>query len=102
MNKILLLVTTESDEKKARNIAKTLVENNLAACVSIKPIHSVYKWQDKIEEASEFEITIKSKPEFQNNLIDYLQKISSYKVPQIIFRKFYSESNFHDWLSKSI
>ena len=61
MKEILMVVTTESDENKAKNIAKALVQNKLAACVSIKKIFSIFKWQGLIEETQEFEITIKSR-----------------------------------------
>ena len=102
MNEVLLLITTEPNEKKAINIAKLLIKNKLAACVSIKPIHSIYRWEDDIEEANEFEISIKSKPEFQDNLILFLHNMTSYEVPQILFKKYYSDSEYHNWLSKTI
>ena len=48
MREIILLITTESDEKKAIDIAKLLIERNLAACVSLKNIISFYKWENEI------------------------------------------------------
>ena len=102
MKEVLLMITTVSNEKIAKNISRLLIEKKLAACVSIKPICSIYKWEDNIEETKEFEITIKSKPAFKNNLILFLEKMSSYSVPQIIYRKFHSESKYFDWLSKTI
>ncbi len=102
MNAVLILITTESNENLARNIANLLIQNNLAACVSIKSINSIYKWNDQIEEAFEFEITIKSRPELKDDLILFLQKMTSYDVPQILYRTFYSEAKYHDWLTKVI
>ena len=96
------MVTTESSRKTALRMAKLLIQNKLAACVSIKQIFSIYKWEDDIEETKEFEITIKSKPEFKDNLIDFLNKISTYDVPQIIYKKYYSEMKYFDWLNKTI
>ena len=102
MNEILMIITTESNEKIAKNIAKVLIQKKLAACVSLKKINSVFKWKDTIEEIEEIEITIKSKPEFKEELILFVKKMSSYKVPQIIFKKFYAESEYHEWLNKTI
>ena len=99
---LLILITTESSKTNAVRIAKLLIQNQLAACVSIKQIFSVYKWDDDIEETKEFEITIKSKPEFKDCLIDLLNKISTYDVPQIIFKKYYSEMKYYDWIKKTI
>ena len=99
---VLVIVTTESSNANALRMAKLLIQNKLAACVSIKQIFSIYKWDDEIEENKEFEITIKSKPEFKDNLIDFLDKISSYDVPQIIFKKYHTEKKYYDWISKTI
>ena len=96
------MITTESSKTNALRVAKLLVENKLAACVSIKQIFSIYEWDDDIEETKEFEITIKSKPEFKDDLIDYLHEISTYDVPQIIFKNYESEIKYFDWLNKII
>ena len=99
---LLVMITTESSKTNALRVAKLLIQNKLAACVSIKQILSVYEWDDDIKETKEFEITIKSKPEFKDNLIDFLHDISSYDVPQIIYKKFKSDIKYYDWLNKTI
>ena len=96
------MITTESSKSNALRVAKLLIQKKLAACVSIKQIFSIYEWDDGIEETKEFEITIKSKPEFKDNLIDFLNKNSTYDVPQIIYKKYHSEKNYYDWLDKTI
>ena len=96
------MITTESSKSNALRVARSLIQSKLAACVSIKQIFSIYKWDNDIEETKEFEITIKSKPEFKDNLIDFLNKISTYDVPQILYKKYYSEMKYFDWIDKSI
>ena len=100
--KVLVMITTESNNANALRMAKLLLQNKLAACVSIKQIFSIYKWDDHIEETKEFEIIIKSKIEFQDNLIEFLNKNSTYDVPQIIYKKYNAEMKYYDWLNKSI
>ena len=95
------MITTESNKTKALRVARLLIQNKLAACVSIKQIFSIYKWGD-IEEANEFEITIKSKLEFKDYLIEFLNKNSTYDVPQIIYKKYHAEMKYYDWLSRTI
>ena len=99
---ILVIVVTESCKTNAVRMAKLLIKERLAACVSIKQIFSIYMWDDDIEETKEFEITIKSKPEFKDNLIDFINKISKYDVPQIIYKNFHSEMKYYDWINKTI
>jgi len=99
---VLIMITTESTKTNALRVAKLLIQNKLAACVSIKQIFSIFEWDDEVEEAKEFEITIKSKSKFKDNLIDFLHQISTYDVPQIIYKEFHSEARYYDWLNKTI
>ena len=96
------MITTESSKTNALRLARLLVKNKLAACVSIKEIFSIYEWDNDIEENKEFEITIKSKPELKKTLMDCLQKMTSYDIPQIIYKKFNSEKKYINWVYKSI
>ena len=96
------MITTESNRTNALRMAKLLIQNKLAACVSIKQIFSIYEWDDYIEETKEFEITIKSKPELKDNIINFIHKISTYDVPQIIFKKYHTDMKYFDWLNKTI
>ena len=96
------MITTESSKANALQMAKLLIQNKLAACVSIKQIFSIYEWDDQIEETKEFELTIKSKPELKDDLINFLNQVSTYNVPQIIYKKYYSEMKYSEWLNKTI
>ncbi len=96
------MITTESSKRNALRVAKLLLQNKLAVCVSIKQIFSIYAWDDDIEETKEFEITIKSKPEIKDKLINFLHNISTYDVPQIIYKKYHSDIKYYDWLNNNI
>ena len=96
------MVTTESSKTKALRLANLLLKKKLAACVSMKEIFSIYEWDNDIEKTKEYEITIKSKPEFKENLIDFLHKNSTYNVPQIVYKKYHTEMKYYDWLNKTI
>ena len=102
MKEVLLLITTVANEEIARNISKLLIKKKLAACISMKNINSIYKWGDDIEETKEIEMTIKSKPELIDDLILALQQMTSYEIPQILHKKFNSESKYLDWLNNTI
>ena len=102
MKQVLLLIMTENNKKEAKKIAKLLLKKKLASCVSLKKIYSIYEWEGNIEQVNEVEITIKSKPELKNALIVFLKKITSYDLPQIIYKKFNSEKKYINWLYDSI
>ena len=102
MNYLLILCTTVSNKYCAENIAKKLLKDKLAACVSIKEINSFYLWDEKIQDDTEYEVTIKSKPEKLNNLIKFLKIEIGYEIPQIIYKKFESEKKYYEWAEKSL
>ncbi len=102
MNKLLILLTTVPDKLLAEQIAKELIERKLSACISIKEIKSIYKWQENIEENKEFELTIKSLPENLNELTLILKEKITYEVPELIYKIFDSENSYFQWIKKSI
>ena len=102
MNYLLLLYTTISNKYCAEEIARKLIKNNLAACVSIKKISSFYVWDENIQNDNEYEITIKSKPEKLKNLIKILKIEIGYEIPQIIYKNFESERSYYQWAEKSM
>ena len=99
---VLVIITTESSKTNAVRMAKLLIKEKIAACVSIKQIFSVYERDDDIQETKEFEITIKSKLKFKDCLIDFVNKNSTYDVPQIIYKKYHAEMKYYDWINKTI
>tara|TARA_Y100001978_G_scaffold30983_1_gene26725 strand:+ start:783 stop:1097 length:315 start_codon:yes stop_codon:yes gene_type:complete len=102
MNELLILITTVPNKSLAEKIGNNLVENNLAACVSFKEINSIYKWKGKLQEEKEFEITIKSTSAKLNGLLKSLKDISSYEVPQLIYKEFDSEISYLKWINESL
>ena len=102
MNKLLLLITTAPNQLLAEQISKELIERKLAACISIKEIKSIYRWQGNIEENKEFELTIKSIPENLNELTLILKEKITYEVPEMIYKIFDSENSYFQWLEESI
>jgi len=102
MNKLLLLITTVPNLLLAEQLAKELIESKQAACVSIKEIKSIYKWQGNIEENKEFEITIKSLPENLNKLTLFVKDKITYEVPELIYKIFDSENSYYQWIKESI
>ena len=56
---ILLVVTNLPSRESAETLARSLVEQRLAACVNIlPPCRSVYRWKGSIESADEVPVMI--------------------------------------------
>jgi len=79
----LILVTAPSREQAAA-IAQTLVQCNLAACVSLFPIHSIYTWQGETQHDDEWQLVIKTNLAKFAELEAKIRTIHPYEVPEII------------------
>lgn len=102
-NKRLVLTTTSSQEE-ARRIANALVERRLAACVNILPqIESIYRWKEKVEEAREFLLLIKTTESAVERLHDAIQELHSYEVPECIVLPIESGGEkYLNWINESV
>jgi periplasmic divalent cation tolerance protein len=84
-DEIVIAFCTFPDAETARRVARELVELRLAACGNVLPqIHSVYRWQGKIESADEalaiFKLPSSRYPEFEAKLLS----LHPYDVPEIV------------------
>ena len=81
---VFVLSTFPSDGEPA-TMAKTLVEERLAACVNVLPeMTSIYRWAGGIEEAPERQILIKTTRARIPALRDRLEELHPYDVPEFI------------------
>jgi periplasmic divalent cation tolerance protein len=81
----IVVFSTASSHAEATRLADTLVQEKLAACVSIVPaIHSTYWWKGKIERADEALLVIKTLPGHFDQLNKRLHALHSYTVPEVL------------------
>ena len=81
---IVVLVTCGSEEQAA-NIANSLVEERLAACVNIiSPVRSIYRWEGKIWDEKEWMLIIKTQKRRFEELEKRVKSLHSYSVPEIV------------------
>lgn len=79
----VVLVTAPS-QTEAEEIAQTLVESKLAACVSLVPIKSIYTWQGELYKEEEWQLLIKTELAKFESLAAKVKELHSYEVPEII------------------
>ncbi len=85
MNDILLVFTNLPDHDSAQNMAHKLVESRAAACVNIlAECSSIYRWQGKIENASEVPLLIKTTRTAYPVLEEMIRSLHPYELPEII------------------
>jgi periplasmic divalent cation tolerance protein len=79
-----IVYITAADEVEARKIGRTLVAENVAACVNIHPIQSIYRWRGKVEEGTEVALMVKTTDNMVDRVIERAQELHSYQVPDIV------------------
>lgn len=80
-----LILSTCPDEATADAIALALVEEGLAACVSRWPgVRSTYRWQGRIEHASEVQMMIKTRPDLAGAVLERIAQLHPYELPEAL------------------
>ena len=93
-----------SNQTEAKSIIHTLLEKRLIACASILPeVTSIYRWKDKIEEAKEVKVILKTQGPHFDAICHTIQTLCSYEVPEIV-QIDVARGNlpYLDWISHSV
>lgn len=99
-----LVLTTVANPEEAARMGRALVEERLAACVSIVPgAQSIYRWQGAIEEATETLLVIKTGAERLTALEARVHELHSYETPEFIAIQVDScSARYLDWLQTGL
>lgn len=80
-----IALSTFADADTAREAARTLVEERLAACANIVPqVESIYRWQGRIESSAEVLVIFKTTRERYPAFEQRLRALHPYEVPEIV------------------
>ncbi len=80
-----LLLSACPDAASAEHIATALVEERLAACVTVLPgARSVYRWQGAVERADECVLLVKARADDYPALERRLLALHPYDVPELL------------------
>lgn len=104
--KLNLVLTTCADREQAERLARLLVEERLAACVSIgAPAVSVFPWEGRIDTEQEIPLAIKTSPERMDELKRAFERIHDYDVPEMLvvpvvdgLQPYFDWA--HDWMNR--
>ena len=99
-----IVLTTAGSEEEAAKIARHLVERGFAACVNIVPhVTSVFRWKDKVEEAREWLLVIKTTAGVFGEVCQAIADLHSYELPECICLAIEDGSpNYLQWIAESV
>ena len=85
MTDCVVVLVTAPDADTAARIARTLVEEKLAACGNVLPgVRSIYRWQGNVEEAQETLLVLKTARARFNEIVDRVRALHPYEVPEVV------------------
>jgi periplasmic divalent cation tolerance protein len=85
MTDFIIVLTTMPHDDRADELARTLVDERLAACVNVHgPMSSTYRWRETVEHAAERQLVIKTTRQRLSKLKQRMAELHPYELPELI------------------
>jgi periplasmic divalent cation tolerance protein len=80
-----VVLLTAPDGETGGALARTLVEERLAACVNVVPgVRSIYRWEGKIQEDAEVLLIVKTRADRCEALAERVRTLHPHAVPEVL------------------
>lgn len=91
--------TTVSTREQAESLSSDIITQNLAACVQIDgPVTSLYRWDGRVEKATEFRLCIKCIEAQVPALEAFVGRHHPYEIPEwIVVRAEHVSEKYLSW-----
>jgi periplasmic divalent cation tolerance protein len=100
MSELILILTTMPDDNRADALARTLVDERLAACVNVHaPMMSTYRWKGAVERDTERQIVIKTALGRRAALEARLRELHPYELPEFVVLDATASDAYAAWVS---
>ena len=84
-DRLVLVLTTLGAGADAGALARTLVDERLAACVNVlAPMTSVYRWKGTVEQEAERQLVMKTTADRLPDLERRLRELHPYELPEFV------------------
>jgi periplasmic divalent cation tolerance protein len=101
---VRIVLSTCASPGEASRLARTLVEERLAACATLIPsVQSIYHWQGEIEFSTETLLLLKTGPDQLAALEARLHQLHSYQTPEFLVLGVEGVSHpYLEWLQSAL
>lgn len=99
----VVVLTTLGAVTDAVELARTLVEEGLAACVNVlPPMQSVYRWKGAVEVDTEQQLVIKTTSAGVAALETRLRALHPYELPEFLVLTAEGSARYLQWIAESV
>lgn len=104
MPSLVVISTTFEHKNDGEKIARLLLDERLIACAQLSgPITSYYRWDGKINQATEFTLTLKTTLSLHERVEERLKEVHPYELPEIIAQVVSEGSNeYQEWVGNEV
>ena len=101
---VVVVLLTCPDEGDVLRFATTLVDERLAACVSVLPgVVSVYRWDGAVEQSAERQLIVKTTADRVESLRDRVHALHPYDTPEFLVLPVTAGSaEYLAWVAESV
>ena len=100
---VRIVLTTIGSDTDALALAKTLVDERLAACVNVlSPMTSVYRWKGAVEQDREHQVVIKTVVDRLPALEARLRQLHPYELPEFLVLPVSGGAAYLAWVQESV
>jgi periplasmic divalent cation tolerance protein len=101
MSDCTVVLTTMPADERADTLARTLVDERLAACVNVHaPMTSTYRWQGRVEVEPERQVVIKTTPALLPALESRLRALHPYDLPEFVVIEGAASEAYAKWVAE--
>jgi periplasmic divalent cation tolerance protein len=102
-SELALILTTLGADADAAALARTLVEERLAACINVVPgMTSIYRWKENVEQEREQQLLIKTTSGRVEALAARLRELHPYELPEFIVLDASASAAYGAWVKESV
>jgi len=97
---LVLVLTTMPDDNRADELAQSLVDERLAACVNVHgPMISTFRWKGQVEHEAERQVVIKTTRGRLPELGARLRALHPYEVPELVVLEGNASDAYGAWVN---
>ncbi len=100
-SELTMIYATFPNNETARTVAKTMLLEKLAVCISISsPVTSFYHWEGQLHEDQEVQVFVKTFKSQVHTVLDAIKKLHPYQVPCLLEIPLGAvDSSYNNWAS---
>ena len=82
---VTVVLVTAPDAETGARLARSLVEERLAACANLVPgVRSIYRWEGRVQDDAEVLLVLKTRAERVDALAARVSELHPYDVPEVV------------------